>query len=350
MQSDSILRYTTNQQKAIDHWDGNLQIIACAGSGKTDVITRRIAKLVATGVNTASIVAFTFTDNAAEELKFRIRKHLQELHPENPELGDMYVGTVHSFCYELLKEYKPKYKSYDVLDENQRIIFVSTYNHFRRLGLERIFDRRYRNFEIFCLNVDVVREEMIAPSFLPESFRHCFEQYLTLLDEERFLDFSGMMNEVVKLFNEDSDFASLVSNRYEHIIVDEYQDINPIQEKLISLLAGDNGNICVVGDGDQCIYQWRGTDVDNLLTFTKRYPNVESIDITTNFRSSNVIVDTTRQFIEQNPNRLSKEISSWKEANVVWWSTVLRSHCVSELLQMLKLLNVYFLFESLSLR
>ncbi len=311
------MKYTINQQKAIDYWEGNLQIIACAGSGKTDVITRRIAKLISTGVDTASIVAFTFTDNAAEEMKFRIRKHLQELRPDNPELGDMYVGTVHSFCYELLKEYKPKYKAYDVLDENQKIIFVSTYNHSRRIGLEQLFpQRRFRNFEQFCLNVDIVREEIIDSSLLPEPFQSCFTNYLQLLDDERFLDFSGMMSEVVRLFSEDSEFASQISTRFQHIIVDEYQDINPIQEKIIQLLVGDNSNICVVGDDDQCIYQWRGTNVNNLLTFADRYHNVTSIDITTNFRSSNVIIDTAREFIEQNPNRLNKRISSWDDAKI----------------------------------
>ena len=155
------MKYTKNQYKAINHWEGNLQIIACAGSGKTDVITRRIAKLVSTGVPKESIVAFTFTENAAEELKFRIRKHLQDLQPDNPEIGDMYVGTIHSFCYRLLQDFKPRYKAHDVLDEHKRVLFVSTYNHARRIGLKDLFKRSYRNFEKFCLNVDVVREEMI---------------------------------------------------------------------------------------------------------------------------------------------------------------------------------------------
>jgi len=172
------MRYTANQQKVINHWEGNLQIIACAGSGKTDVITRRIAKLVAMGVQTREIVAFTFTENAAEELKFRIRKQLQELNPDNPEIGDMYIGTVHSFCYELLQEFKPKYKSYDVLDEHQRVIFVSTYRNFDRIGLGNIIERKFRNFQKFLLNVDVVREEMIPIEELPKNFSICFENYL----------------------------------------------------------------------------------------------------------------------------------------------------------------------------
>ena len=141
------MKYTENQQKAIDHWEGNLQIIACAGSGKTDVITRRIAKLVAMGVQTKEIDAFTFTENAAEELKFRIRKHLQELHPENPEIGDMFIGIVHSFCCELLQEFKPKFKSYVVLDEHQRIIFLSTFMSFNGYRKKK-FNRTKINYKL----------------------------------------------------------------------------------------------------------------------------------------------------------------------------------------------------------
>ena len=103
--------YTESQENVINFGEGNLQVIACAGSDKTDTITRRIARLLVDGVPPESMVAFTFTEKVAEEMKFRIRKHLLELRPGNPELGDMYVGTVHSFCYELLKNYYPKYNN-----------------------------------------------------------------------------------------------------------------------------------------------------------------------------------------------------------------------------------------------
>jgi len=310
------LKYTENQRKAINFKEGNLQIIACAGSGKTDVITRRIANLVVGGVHTSAIVAFTFTKNAAEEMKFRIRKHLQELRPENPEIGEMYIGTIHSFCFELLQDYKPKYRGYDTLDEHTQVIFISTYNHIDRIGLRDLRYQKYKKLVSFCKNVDVVRGEMIDPKLLPEDFRNCYENYLALLDEERYLDYSGMIQEVVQLFEHDSDFAEKINTRLKHIIVDEYQDVNPLQEKLIRLLAGKDGNVCVVGDDDQCIYQWRGTTVENLLTFADRYENVESIEIITNFRSSKTIVDASKRFIETNTRRLPKDISSWKDGKI----------------------------------
>jgi len=109
------LLYTKNQQKAIDFCEGNLQIIACAGSGKTDVITRRMANLVVSGVPTRAIVAFTFTENTAEEMKFRVRKHLQELHPKDPEIGEMYINTTHPFCLKFLQEFKSLFKGFNIL-------------------------------------------------------------------------------------------------------------------------------------------------------------------------------------------------------------------------------------------
>jgi len=251
------LKYTESQQQAIDHWEGNLQIIACAGSGKTDVITRRIANLVCTGVPTREIVAFTFTENAAEEMKFRIRKHLQELRPENPEIGEMYIGTIHSFCYKLLQDFKPEYKNFDVLDEHKRIVFISAYDNYNKIGLDELFPRKFANMQEFCFNIDFLREELIPVSELDDTFRECFENYQELLKANRFLDFSGMMYEVYSLLLNDKQFAQQIFEQYKYIIVDEYQDINPLQEKIIEAFAVQSNNLCVVGDDDQCIYQWR---------------------------------------------------------------------------------------------
>lgn len=312
------MEYTHQQLKAINHKDGNLQIIACAGSGKTDVITRRIANLVLSGVKPENIVAFTFTEKAAEEMKFRVRYHLQKLRPENPEIGDMYVGTIHSFCYELLKEFKPKYRGCDVLDEHTRMLFLSNYTNYYKVGLNHLGKRSFKNIDTFCRSVDVVREEMIDPEQLPPDFKECCQNYLDLLEEQKFLDFSGMMSEVVKLLEEDEKFSKKVREKYQYITVDEYQDVNPLQEKLIRLMAGEDGNLCVVGDDDQCIYQWRGTDVSNILTFKKRYKNVTPIDIVVNFRSSDAVIGSAKKVIEKNPpsRRLVKDIKPWKDRKI----------------------------------
>ncbi len=175
------MSYTKEQEDTISFRDGNLQIIACAGSGKTDVITRRIANLVSKGIKTENIVAFTFTEKAAEEMKFRVRKHLQELRPEDPETGDMYIGTIHSFCFDLLKALKPKYKGYDVLEENTRMLFLNKYDSFYKIGLDNLDGKTYKVIEKFCRCADVVREEMINPDKLPSEFGQCYKNYIALL-------------------------------------------------------------------------------------------------------------------------------------------------------------------------
>ena len=133
------MQYTDNQLEAINFDEGNLLILACAGSGKTEVISRRIAKLVGIGVPKESIMAFTFTEKAAESLKTRIRKHLEELNPSEPMLGDLRVGTIHSIALKLLKELNPEYRKYEVLDEQKQAAFVAT-NYFR-LGLNQLGGR-----------------------------------------------------------------------------------------------------------------------------------------------------------------------------------------------------------------
>ncbi|MBU4502211.1 MAG: ATP-dependent helicase [Nanoarchaeota archaeon] len=312
------MTYTKSQQNVINFDEGFLQVIACAGSGKTDTITRRIARLLAEGVLPGSMVAFTFTDKAAEEMKFRIRKHLLEMRPTNPELGDMYVGTIHSFCFELLKDHFPKYKNYDVLDEHTRVLFLHEYSNFHKIGLHHLDKRSYKKVSKFCFNVDIVREEMLDTDKLPADFKNAYEKYIDLLEEKKFLDFSGMMYSVLRLLEDDKEFRKRVQEKYRYITVDEYQDINPIQEKIIALMTSPECNLCVVGDDDQCIYQWRGTDVKNILTFEKRYKKrrVHKEDITINFRSSKALVNSAKRVIERNPNRLKKDIATWDKGQI----------------------------------
>lgn len=311
------MSYTKSQQNVINFNEGFLQVIACAGSGKTDTITRRIARLIAKGLPPDNMVAFTFTEKAAEEMKFRIRKHLLELRPDNPELGDMYVGTVHSFCFELLKNYYPKYKNYDVLDDHTRVLFLKQYQNLHEIGLDKLGKESYKAVSKFCFNVDIVREEMLDPNTLPKDFKYSYCKYIEILEKEKFMDFSGMMYQVLQLLNDDNEFRKKIQEKYQYVTVDEYQDINPVQEKIISSMVGPDCNLCVVGDDDQCIYQWRGTDVENILTFEKRYnkQRVHKEDITINFRSSESVVSSAKKVIERN-TRLEKAITIWDEGQI----------------------------------
>jgi len=301
----------------------HLQIIACAGSGKTEFVSMRVAYLIAEGhAKPENIVAFTFTERAAQELKFRIRGKIRQLIGHQPDIGDLYVGTIHSFCYELLKEFVPGYRVFDVLDEGKRFAFVNAHRFdlgFKQLkdwlaseGLRQPFGVMPVTWVLntFIRGVDIAREEMRPPEEISQcpDFIASFQKYEEKLTEHRFLDFSSMMAIAVRHLEEDRQLLKEVRKRFTHLTVDEYQDINPIQERLIRLLTGPETNLCVVGDDDQAIYQWRGSTVNNILTFTKRYKNVFTHHLPINFRSTNQIILCGTKLIQRNKKRLPKKM------------------------------------------
>ncbi len=301
----------------------HLQIIACAGSGKTEFVSLRVAYLIAEGLaKPENIVAFTFTERAAQELKFRIRSKIRQLIGHQPDIGDLYVGTIHSFCYELLKEFVPGYRVFDVLDEGKRFAFINA--HRFDLGYSSLkewlaSEGIHQPFGVmpvtwvlntFIRGVDIAREEMRPPEEISRcpDFITSFQKYEEKLKEHRFLDFSSMMAIAVQHLEQDRRLLKEVRKRFTHLTVDEYQDINPIQERLIRLLTGPETNLCVVGDDDQAIYQWRGSTVDNILTFTKRYKKVFTHHLPINFRSTNQIILCGTKLIQKNKKRLPKKM------------------------------------------
>ena len=320
--SDEILRQLKSEPRLIH---GNLQIIACAGSGKTDFVSTRVAYIVAEGLaKPENIVAFTFTERAAEELKFRIRSKIRQLIGHQPDIGDLYVGTIHSFCFELLKEYVPGYRGFDVLDEGKRYSFLLSIRNdvgYRDLedwlasaGAQKPYGITKQTWVLNALirGIDIVREEMRRPEGISTCgvFCRAMQTYDQRLLERKFLDFSSMMAHAVGKLETDGAIRNEVRKRFTHITVDEYQDINPIQEKLIQLLAGKNGNLCVVGDDDQSIYQWRGSTVDNILTFRKRYKDVFTYHLPINFRSTDGVINLSKELIVKNTHRLQKDIKA----------------------------------------
>jgi DNA helicase-2/ATP-dependent DNA helicase PcrA len=300
---------------------GNLQIIACAGSGKTEFVSERIAFQIYKGIaKPEQIVAFTFTEKAAEELKFRIRVKIQELIGRQPDIGDMYIGTIHAFAYKILQEYIPRYRGYDMLDEVKRLAFLSSIRNeidlnYLTNSLTKRFTKPYGKnhqnwvFNVFLRDIDIFREERLKPEHtVSNSFKNAVEVYLQKLEEKRFIDFSGLLKIAVEALENESSIKKRIQNQFKFFTVDEYQDVNPIQEKLIQLLSGKK-NVCVVGDDDQSIYQWRGADVSNIITFQKRYPNITIYTLDTNRRSCDGIVKTAVDLIKlNNPNRLAKRI------------------------------------------
>lgn len=309
------MKLTEHQRRAIEQPRGNVQLIACAGSGKTEVVARRVVELLRSGsddaLGPANIIAFTYMEKAAAELKERIITRCRESLGEVNGLAEMFVGTIHAFCLELLKGEIPKYLKFEVLDEVQQGLFVD--RHSRESGLTTSKDlkgkplKRYRDTPHYLAALSILREAELDEKALDGcSVVAGLEAYRALIDKRTYLDYSAILEEAVGVMATDTDLRQRLASRVRCVIVDEYQDVNPVQEAIVWLMHDLGAAICGVGDDDQTICQWRGSDVGNILTFATRYPDVEQITLEENFRSSEGIVETARVFIEQNPDRLPK--------------------------------------------
>ena len=297
---------TDRQTEAINSVDGNLQIIACAGSGKTDVVSRRIAKIIEDKLAAPSeIVAFTFTEKAAAELKERIYRYVKEAIGHTEGLAEMYVGTMHGYCLEILQTYVPETFKFSVLPEIQTKLLVNKYS--TQSGLTTCptssagtpFLKKYSDTSLYVRSIALYREDEVDEDQVSSGFKTSLAGYLDLLSRHSYLDYTNILTRAVEAIEqaEGRPDLNLLLQRlklYKYLTVDEYQDINPIQEKLIKALASRNAKLCVVGDDDQTIYQWRGSEVTNILTFAKRHKRVKKIVLDDNFRSSPGIVDISK--------------------------------------------------------
>jgi len=300
-----------------------LQVIACAGSGKTRSIAARVADLIREGESPDSIVAFTFTEKAAAELKERIYEYVQEVKGEEflGRLGPMFVGTIHGYCFRLLQDHVPKYGNYDVLDEHRHAAMVSRRWH--ELGLGALARKHWESVDLFLRAVDVIGNELIASADLAgRPIEECYQTYRDMLERYRFLTFGQIIAQTVEVLQSQPEIYERVRASLRHLIVDEYQDINPAQEKLIELLAAAPARLCVVGDDDQAIYQWRGSDVANIVDFQARYPEAVARKLEDNYRSRPNIVSASNSFAQTIPNRLVKAMQARREdgpAEVTPW-------------------------------
>lgn len=312
---------------AVRHRGSHMQIIASAGSGKTEVVSQRVADLLADGLPAESIVAFTFTERAAEELKNRISERVEDrLGPAALDrLGAMFVGTIHAFCFRLLQQKVPRYETFDVLDDNQLTAFLS--REASRLQLRQLDDRNrlFAAIAAFQQGVDVVENELLDTTTLPDPFGSVLLGYYETLERYRLLTYGQQVVRAVTELQR-PELIEEMHDRLRHLIVDEYQDVNPAQERLIELLTGPKVELCVVGDDQQAIYQWRGSDVSNIVDFTQRYSGVATFEITTNRRSRPQIVGVANTFGATIPGSLQKTMhpnrptSGGPEAEVVAWS------------------------------
>lgn len=329
--------YTAAQAEAIDCLDETLQIIACAGSGKTQVISQRIANLLAQpGVTPANIVAFTFTEKAAAELKERVLGIVEQQHGSSTGLAEMYIGTMHAFCLNLLQSYVPETFKFSVLTDVTQRLLMDRYS--KRSGLTETPTtsagtphlRRYIHSRLYGQVLSVLAEDDVDLTQVDPRVLRAKEAWTTLLGSQAYFDYTTMISLAVELLEADetdAQAASLLHHVRDHVsylVVDEYQDVNPLQERLIRALTRFGANLCVVGDDDQTIYQWRGSAVSEIVTFADRYDGVRRVTLADNFRSSPAVVAVGRAVAESIPpdHRLAKQMQvgshqEWRRGDVL---------------------------------
>lgn len=315
--------YTQAQHDAIKSPDGNLQIVAGAGSGKTQVMAERVAELLGRGYSPSQVVAFTFTDRAAAELKDRIYRVVDERHGRLVGMAELFVGTMHAYCLNLLQQHLFRFLKYNVLNDTQVRLFID--RNSRKSGLTTVHVgagpsegqplRRRWDTRLYINMLNILREDEIRPEHVREELFEALRTYQKLLHEHRYLDYSEILLAAVTAIEssagQDEPLRRFLSETVRQVVVDEYQDLNPLQERLVAGLHRLGADIAVVGDDDQTIYQWRGSDIRGILTFQDRYDAVRQIFLTENFRSSDGVVEVGSRIAQRNdPNRLKKTMSS----------------------------------------
>ncbi|WP_188207186.1 DNA helicase PcrA [Alkalibacillus aidingensis] len=306
---DEIINTMNDQQKkAVKHTEGPLLVMAGAGSGKTRVLTHRIAYLLAEkGVRPYNILAITFTNKAAREMKERVEKLVGE------DAKDIIMSTFHSLCVRILRRDGDRigidrnFAIYDATDQKTAIK--------EALRIQDIdpkqFDPRSVQFAISQAKNQLITPKVMkqqANNYYEEQIASLYESYETILRKNGALDFDSLIMETYFLFERVPEVLHFYQNRFQYIHVDEYQDTNKAQYQLVQKLAERFQNLCVVGDSDQSIYKWRGADIYNILSFENDYPNAKTILLEQNYRSTKTILQAANDVIENNISRKPKEL------------------------------------------
>ena len=297
------------QREAVYHTDGPLLILAGAGSGKTRVLTHRIAYLIEEkGVNPWNILAITFTNKAAGEMRQRVDS-LVGFGSES-----IWVSTFHSMCVRILRRhidrlgYDNRFTIYDTDDQKTLMKEV-----IRKLDLD---PKRYKERALLSV-ISSAKNEMILPNefelnaggdFGQQQMAKVYREYEAQLKSNNALDFDDLLVKTVQLFDTQPDVLENYQERFRYIMVDEYQDTNTVQFKLVSLLAGKYRNLCVVGDDDQSIYKFRGANIRNILDFEKEFTDARVIKLEQNYRSTENILNAANGVIHNNKGRKDKTL------------------------------------------
>lgn len=305
---DILAGLNKRQKKAVETTEGPLLIMAGAGSGKTRVLTHRIAYLIhEKQVNPWNILAITFTNKAADEMKTRVSDLVSE------GGTDVWVSTFHSMCVRILR------REIDQIGYSSSFTIAASSEQktlMKRVLKKLDLDPKKYSVNAIISEVSNAKNQLIsdreyeknAVTYWQKTVAKCYKEYQSELRKAETLDFDDLIMLTVRLFEENEQILAYYQRKFQYIHVDEYQDTNHAQYKLVELLAKRFKNICVVGDADQSIYGWRGADMSNILDFEKDYPEAKSIFLEQNYRSTKNILQAANTIIENNPNRKEKKL------------------------------------------
>lgn len=323
--NDIIDVLNDKQKEAVLSTEGPCLVIAGAGSGKTKVLTHKIAYLMQEkNVKPWSILAITFTNKAANEMKERVENLVGDV------AKDMWIGTFHSICVRILRRYIDRIgftSSFIIFDSSDQRTLVK--QCLKQLNI----DDKMLNDRAVLSEISNAKNEMLEPDayklrtnneIRKETIAKVYELYQKRLRENNAIDFDDIINYTIRILSENPDVLEYYSNKFEYVLVDEYQDTNKAQFTLVSILAALHGNITVVGDNDQGIYSFRGADITNILNFEKDFPGTKIIKLEQNYRCTQNILDAANAVIKNNETKYEKKL--WTENGKGGMITVFRGN------------------------
>ena len=300
------------QKRAVKRTEGPLLIIAGAGSGKTRVLTNRIAYLIDDcGVAPYNILAITFTNKAAREMRERVDATVGN------GAGEVWVSTFHSTCVRILRRYIDRIgysNNFTIYDtDDQKSVIKDICKKFN-IDTKLLKERTIMNAISHAKDELMTPEEMVLDAggdYNAKRIANVYVEYQKTLKLNNALDFDDLIFKTVELFEHDAEVLNYYQDRFRYIMVDEYQDTNTSQFKLVSMLAAKYGNLCVVGDDDQSIYKFRGANITNILNFENTFEGTKVIKLEQNYRSTQTILNAANAVIQNNVGRKSKSL--WTE-------------------------------------
>ena len=313
--SDYLKNLNDAQKKAVLSIEGPLLIVAGAGSGKTKVLTSRIAHIIKTkNAFPNQILAVTFTNKAAKEMHSRVSKILG-----SSAVGLSWLGTFHSICAKLLRKHAPAVNlksNFTIIDTDDQIRLIKNICKAENIDVKQLAPRyiiaiidKWKNKGLYPDEVNINKKDIYEKTILP-----VYKIYQQKLVELNACDFGDLILHSVKILENNKDIREIYCKNFKYILVDEYQDTNYIQSKWLNLLAERNRNLCCVGDDDQSIYSWRGAEIKNFLEFDKIYKDTKVIRLEQNYRSTENILTVASSLISNNENRVGKTLKSTMEA------------------------------------